>query len=447
VTSGSLARFCDCRADYRTGYAVNFRDISTSLIPVASYARTSEDVRHRDGHGVRYQLRVNERTARAHGCTVVATYSDNGLGASRPGVVRPGFDQLIADLARGCTDTGQPVEGVVSVADDRLYRRAEDLVRFFAALTSLSGRIYVDPQGLRDPYSQDGLLQAVRSLDAAIAETRVRSRRLSNWHWARAVEGVPHSGPRPFGWQEDRITLHSDEAKLVEQAIVDRTEGRAIRAVARDWCDLGVTGTRGGRPNAQTVTQIITAPRVCGYRANRGELLLVPETGQPVLGQWEPIVTPEQWRAVCATFSPGSLYLHRGSGTPRLGGSRPAPRHLATGFLRCGAQRSDGAVCRGALCAQKGRSKRSPYVYSCRSCGRCGISGPLADEALEQLLFTETQGHMKLSETTRQRWQSGEMGLEEKRKAVAAVLTHCVVRPGKKGNPSWDHSRVEPAWR
>lgn len=131
-------------------------------------------------------------------------------------------------------------------------------------------------------------MQAVRSLDAAVTETRVRSRRLTNWHWARAVEGVPHSGPRPFGWLEDRISLHPDEAELVARAVGERVSGKAVRAIARSWCELGVTGTRGGRPNGQTVTQIMTAPRVCGYRANRGELLLDPATGAPVLGQWGP---------------------------------------------------------------------------------------------------------------------------------------------------------------
>lgn len=416
-------------------------------IPVVSYARTSEDFRQRDGHGVRHQLRINERTAHEHGCLIIAAYTDNGRSASKEGVTRPGFDRLVEDLARGRTAEGQAIGGVVCVADDRLYRRPEDLARFFAALTSGPGRVFVDPQGVRDPYSQEGLMRAVRSLEAAMTETRARSRRVSDWHWARAVEGVPHSGPRPFGWREDRITLHPVEAALVASAVADRVGGKAVRAIAREWCDLGITGTRGSRPTAQTVTQIMTAPRVCGYRANKGELLLMPETGQPVLGQWEPIVTPEQWKAVCATFSPGNLYLHRGSGAPRRTGRTTTPSRLASGFLRCGARLSDGTPCGGALCAQKGRSRQSPYVYSCRSCRRCSISGPLADEALERLLFQQAPPGQPLSEAVRRRWQAGTAELAEKREAVASVVTHCVVRPGAKGDPTWEHSRVEPVWR
>ncbi|GHB82973.1 integrase [Streptomyces spinoverrucosus] len=418
------------------------------MTPVVSYARTSEDFRQRDGHGVRHQLRINERSAHQYGCRVVAEYVDNGRSASKEGASRPAFDRMIEDLSRGYTAAWEPIEGVVCVADDRLYRRPEDLARFFAALTSRPGRIHVDPQGVRDPYSQQGLLKAVQSLEEAVAETRNRSRRVSDWHWVRAIEGVPHSGPRPFGWQEDRITRHTDEATLIEQAIADRIGGKAVRAIARDCCDLGVTGTRGGRPNAQTVTQIITAPRVCGYRASRGELLTVPETGEPVVGRWEPIVTPDRWQSVCATFSPGSLYMHRGSGTPRLTGQRAAaPSRIAGGLLRCGAARHDGTVCRGALSAQKGRSRRSPYVYSCRSCGRCSISGPLADQALERIVFSEAPAHLRLPDSVRKRWHSGEMEVEEKRRILAFVLTACLVRPGVKGNPVWDPSRVQPVWQ
>ncbi|AIS00229.1 recombinase family protein [Streptomyces glaucescens] len=420
---------------------------TAALIPVASYARTSEDVRQRDGHGVRHQLLINERVAREHACHIVAVYADNGRSASKPGVARPGFERLLGDLARGHTEQGQVIGGVVCVADDRLYRRPEDLARYLVALTSRPGRLHLDPLGVRDPYSLDGLMQAARSLQAALTETSVRSRRLTNWHWARAVEGVPHSGPRPFGWQEDRIRLRPDEASLVEQSIADRTAGKAVRAIARDWCALGVTGTRGGRPNAQTVTQIMTAPRVCGYRANRGQLLLEPEGGRPVLGQWEPIVTPEQWQAVCATFSAGSLYLHRGSGAPRLTGYRPGPRHLATGLLRCARERSEGSLCHGALCAQQGRSARSPYVYSCRDCRRCSISGPLADEAVERLLLSGTPGVTGLPESVRIRWVSGGLPLEERRQAIASALICCLVRPGVKGKQAWDPSRVEPVWR
>lgn len=314
--------------------------------------------------------------------------------------------------------------------------------------------MHVDRDGLRDPYSKAGLLRGAESLQEAMAERRRHGRRVQDWHWSRAMDGLPHSGPRPFGWQEDRQTLHPVESGLVRKAIEDRIGGKPIGEVAREWCALGVTGTRGGRPNPQAITQILTAPRVCGYRANRGELLMDPETGAPLAGAWQAIVTPEEWTAVCATFSAGSLYMHRGSLSPRLTGRKAGPKYLASGFLRCGAEVAGGGTCDQPMGGCKStRSRKSPYNYICngaagRGCGKCAISGPLVEDAIARSLFpADGQGKVRLPEPIRLRWHAGEMGFEEKRKVIASVLTCLVIRPGKKGSPAWDHSRVVPVWK
>ncbi|MFE9633689.1 recombinase family protein [Streptomyces sp. NPDC006463] len=420
-------------------------------IPVASYARTSQDSPQRDARGVRQQHRINERTAREHGCVVVSTYTDNARSATRDDRERPAFDHLLADLHRGHAFTAGPLRGVVAVADDRLYRRPEDFIRFMAALTSAPGRVFVARDGLRDPYSKAGLLHGIESLQGAVAEGQVRSRRVQDWHWSRAMDGLPHSGPRPFGWQEDRQTLHPVESELVRKAVEHRIAGGSIGQVAREWVALGVTGTRGGRPNPQTVTQIITAPRVCGFRANRGELLIDPETGTPLVGAWQAIVTPEQWRAACATFSAGNLYMHRGPLSPRLTDRKAAPKYLASGFLRCGAGTAGGGRCDQLMGGGKSTSRKSPYSYVCvsgRGCGRCAISGPLVENAIERLLFPgDGQGRVRLPEPMRLRWQSEEMGFEEKRKVIASVFTHLVITPGRKGCGAWDYTRVVPVWK
>ncbi|MFD7032862.1 recombinase family protein [Streptomyces sp. NPDC059917] len=423
-------------------------------IPVASYARTSQDSPASDARGVRRQHRINERTAREHGCVVVATYADNACSATKEDRNRPAFERLLADLHGGRGSDSRRLAGVVAVADDRLYRRPEDFIRYMAALTSAPGRVHVDRDGLRDPYGEVGLLRGVDSLRAAAEEGRIRGRRVQDWHWSRAMEGLPHSGPRPFGWQEDRRTLHTVESELVRRAVEDRIAGKSIGEVARRWCALGITGTRGGRPNPQTVTQILTAPRVCGFRAHRGELLTDARTGEPLLGTWQVIVTPEQWTAVCATFSAGSLYKHRGPLAPRLTGRRAGPSYLASGFLRCGAEVAGGGTCDQPMGGGKStRSLRSPYNYRCdgaagRGCGKCAISGPLVEEAIARLLFPEdAPGAGRLPDSIRSRWCAGEMGFDEKRRVIASVFERLVIRPGKKGSPIWDHSRVVPVWR
>lgn len=419
------------------------------LIGVASYARTSEQRQGVGSRGVSDQHRINRRTCAEHGFVVVKEYTDGGRSASRPGVLRPGFERLLADLQRGDTDDGVVLRGVACVADDRLYRRVDDYARFVAAFTGQGGRIYVQQTGPRDLYTRAGFLDGAESVRFAVRETEVRSRRVTNWHWSRAVDGLPHSGPRPFGWAEDRMTLHPTESTLLRNAIIERINGRPVSQIASEWKRLGVTGTRGKAPNAQTVTQMMTAPRVCGYRANRGVIVRDPETGKPVLGGWATLVSAEQWEAVCRTFSPGSTYLHRGSGAPRLTNRTAGPRYLASGLIRCRNRIEDGKECGAKMGGRRQpKSRRSPHVYFCSGCGGCTISGPLVDDVIRSALLTDEYGRpLRLPDPVAHRWVSGRMGLMERREVIARFLSEIKIRPGVKGCGRWDRTRVVLTWR
>lgn len=54
---------------------------------------------------------------------------------------------------------------------------------------------------------------------------------------------------------------------------------------------------------------------------------------------------------------------------------------------------------------------------------------------------------MRLPESIRERWKSGDMDFDERRKVIASVFEHLVIRPGVKGNRTWDYSRVSPVWK
>ncbi|MEU9378552.1 hypothetical protein AB0D94_33030 [Streptomyces sp. NPDC048255] len=87
-------------------------------------------------------------------------------------------------------------------------------------------------------------------------------------------------------------------------------------------------------------------------------------------------------------------------------------------------------------------------VYVDRDGLRDPYSGPLVEEAIETLLFpVDGRGKVRLPEPIRLRWQSGEMGFDEKRRVIASVFTCLEIRPGKKGRATWDHSRVVPVWK
>ena len=108
------------------------------------------------------------------------------------------------------------------------------------------------------------------------AELLKKGRRTRDWHQDRILDGLPHSGPCPFGWQGNRLDLDLAEADFLRWAIHERIKGKSMSALCAEAARRGLTGTKGSRFVPQSLTQAMTAPRVCGFRANRGDLVLEP---------------------------------------------------------------------------------------------------------------------------------------------------------------------------
>ncbi|MFI6001677.1 hypothetical protein ACIA98_14835 [Streptomyces sp. NPDC051366] len=60
------------------------------------------------------------------------------------------------------------------------------------------------------------------------AESLKKRRRIRDWRQDRIPDGLPHSGPRPFGREEDRKTLRPDEAMFPARSIDERIKGEAM---------------------------------------------------------------------------------------------------------------------------------------------------------------------------------------------------------------------------
>ncbi|MFI7100136.1 recombinase family protein [Streptomyces sp. NPDC050161] len=119
---------------------------------VVAYCRISDDAHKRDGHGVEDQTRHCGRIASGIRAVAVHHYIDNDKSASKADVVRADFDNMIDALERGATENGFPVDGVVCVADDRLYRGAYAYERFVDSFTAHPDRLYADDTGRHDLY-------------------------------------------------------------------------------------------------------------------------------------------------------------------------------------------------------------------------------------------------------------------------------------------------------
>lgn len=340
--------------------------LPVAALPVASYARISADGR-RDEHGVQDQHAINRQTAERLGWVVVHEYTDNDKSAAKASVVRDEFEDMLRVIRAGRLQDGAPIRGVIVVADDRLVRRPGDYERFVEAITYQDGRVYADARGPKDLYSED--VESMGLFGAVISKMEVRKmqRRMRSSHRARAANGTPPGGTRPFGWQPDRLNLDPDEAPLLRQAAEDFIAGRSINSIVNQWQRQGVPTSKGNRWTASSLKATLANPRLCGWRAINDELVR-DESGEPVTGQWEPVITAEQWLALKAIFDARRGRLFSPDGT--IGGIIPPeyrqPNHLLTGILRCGKPGADGRLCNTPLRVTRNPDMRC-HLYSCPS--------------------------------------------------------------------------------
>ena len=242
-----------------------------------------------------HQHAVNRATAARLGWTIVREVTDNDKSAAKPGVVRDGFELMLRALKKGELSDGQPVQGVIVVADDRLVRRPGDYERFVEAITYQDGRVYADKRGPKDLYSEDvesmGLIGAVFSR----IEVRKMQRRARQEHRRRALAGRPPGGRfRAFGWKDDRRTLEPAEADAIKKAVERIIAGGSIASICRDWQQRDLRTPVGGIWTKTSLRRVLMSPRICGWRMINEELITDPLTSEPVQGDWEPIVTPDQ---------------------------------------------------------------------------------------------------------------------------------------------------------
>ena len=404
---------------------------------LVAYSRISDDWRAHSkkkaarsawtaGKGVANQHRRNDTNALRFGTVIVYRYTDNDLSASKANVVRPDFQSMLRDLRKGETPEGHRIDGVICIDQDRIQRTDRDWEDFVEALTSIPGRLFWTPSGPGDLTEEGEIIKSgVMALVNKI-ESMKKKRRIRDWHQDRILDGLPHSGPRPFGWEEDRTTLRRVESDFLTWSIDERIKGKAMSTLCAEAAKRGLRGTKGGKIVPQTLTQMMTAPRVCGYRGNKG-VLVHDAFGEPVVGTWQTVTTPDKWRAVCATFGEGSTWKARGAGTPGVTGVPKEVKYLGSVLLRCRnmvEEEGEGGEVRARICNRSmngspTKSKTSPYNYTCHGCRRNAIVGPFVDAQLEQLVFRKLAEAQVTYVPRKSGWPS-----EEALKSKLAKLTN-----------------------
>ncbi|MBA2752269.1 MAG: recombinase family protein, partial [Actinobacteria bacterium] len=233
----------------------------------AVYARISSD-QEGTALGVARQVADCRRLAGDLGWEVAEEYVDNDLSAFS-GKRRPSYERMLADLAEGARDA------VVVYHADRLTRRPIELEQFLEVITTAGVRhVRFVAGGDVDVANGDGLM-VLRLLSAVAAnESDSKSRRVRRKMDEVAASGRPHGGSnRPFGYDDDKITVRPHEAEIIRLLVARYLAGESMRSLA-SW--LGAedirTGT-GGRWQTQTLRAVLTSARIAGLREHRGQVV------------------------------------------------------------------------------------------------------------------------------------------------------------------------------
>lgn len=335
-------------------------------------ALTPEEAKERERKGVLKQKQdVIQLADRLCPGQSVVFYEDNSLSAFKRNVKRKSFEQMLKDLEVGS------LGGVLAYDIDRLFRQPKDLERLIdyydkpnSSLTfhTLSGQNF-------DLTTGDGRFSARIMVSVANKSSEDMKRRLRREMERMALAGEMAGGPRPFGWEEDRLTLRPKETKALNDMAEKVLQGDSLTTIM-DWLkDEGFVG-RTGKPFVRSsVRRILLNPRNAGIRQFRGEPLK-NEEGEYIKGPWKAPWTVDKWRAVKKTIEASGQ-----ANRARMGPGHNTIRSILSGILRCG-------VC-GTRMVAANSSRKYPKYRCAKDAGGCGnitISRGPAEDAVRGLV-------------------------------------------------------------
>lgn len=327
----------------------------------ALYARQSKA----DPDGIDRQLPRLRNLARERGWTIVAEYVDDGFSAAKSRGPGSDWARMLADAQAGKVDT------VIAVDLDRLLRGLPDLlvlIEHKLMAVTISGEI--------DLTSADGEFRATILAAVARFEVRRKAERQSRGQLQRAQQGRAPKGVRPLGYATSGDVIE-DEAAVVHEmfrlfavqdgpsiaSIAKGLSGRAgpkvpatlphlpkrSRALAMERNERLIAEGKDPVPvppdgpwDSSTVLGILHNPRYAGYsvytdrndretknkRRTWHAQILRDENGEPVMGQWAPIVEPETWWRVQERLNEPARITNKSGSTTR--------EHIGSGLYLCG---------------------------------------------------------------------------------------------------------------
>ncbi len=344
---------------------------------VAVYARLSKA--QGDALGIDRQLELCRKVAATSGWDVVEEFTDHGRSAYTRGLVREGYEALLALVSARRVDT------VLAYHVDRLFRQDRERLRFYDLLTEAGVHSVLSVDGSDyDLRTADGRRAFRDAGSAAEYASDRQSERLRRKHDEIAEAGRwQGGGRRPFGYdvvgpKPFRLRVNRKEARFIREAMNHIIRGGSLHRLVVDWNEGRRTTPSGNRWTLTDMRRVLLSPQVAGIRVHRRGGTVVGEYD----GDWKAILSRDEHELLKATMGDPARRTAGFSGKREASTGR---RHPLTGLIRCG---ECGMKLAGKRATGKARS------YACTSaqagCGRVAIVAyPLERWLARQVLIHE----------------------------------------------------------
>ncbi|CAN5764427.1 recombinase family protein [soil metagenome] len=359
----------------------------------ALYCRISQDTAG-TALGVARQERDAREYCERRGWAVAAVITDNDTSAYS-GKPRPGYRRLLDGLENGDYD------GLVVWHPDRLHRSPAELERFIDVVEATGAVVASVTAGDFDLATPEGRLTARIVGSVSRKESEDKSRRQRRKHLEIAEKGgLSGGGKRPFGYEDDRLTVRESEAIEIRAAAARVLAGASLRSITVDW-QARVPTPGGGTWKSVNVRRVLCSARVAGQRDHRG---------RTVTAVWPAIIDADDAIKVRAILEAN-----------RRPGQVTARSYLLSGWMHCGAC---GTAMRSRPAYRNGRHAKRRYacVLDKGGCGHCGITAEhteaLVTEAVLAVLDTPA-----LTERIARREQTPEPSAGDDIGAIEARIT------------------------
>ncbi|QNN53560.1 recombinase family protein [Nocardioides mesophilus] len=264
------------------------------------------------GLGVSRQEQDCRALASRLGWGVQEVYADNDISAYS-GRTRPRYREMLEDINTGT------VNAVICWHTDRLHRNLREQLDYIDLSVARNLPTHSVTSGPLDLATPNGRAAAITLGAWARAESEHKSDRIRRKYQQMAEAGMPRgAGRRPFGYEQDGVTVRASEAaevRLMTQRVI---AGDTLAAIIRDLNARGVRSVSGREWRYPSLRAVLLRPRNAGLMQYQGEVIGDAE--------WPALVTKEDFLTCKAILEDPARRTTNGN----------ARAHLLPGIAKCG---------------------------------------------------------------------------------------------------------------